>query len=179
MNKNRKGLSSLKSTSGSGSAGADIIFQVGSNGGTEAMRILNSGNVGVGTANPSSKFELVNGSFSVTASSGIGGGISASTYTVKGASIFGTTWAVGDMDGYVIRYSSKIVPANTTITFSATEFSASAIGRSVCSQVELVNTAANTVRKKSNSGLPSSFTVYNADLTQNQEVECFVWVKPN
>ncbi|NBX03385.1 MAG: hypothetical protein EBR02_04875 [Alphaproteobacteria bacterium] len=33
----------LKSTSGVGAAGADIIFQVGNNGATEGMRILNSG----------------------------------------------------------------------------------------------------------------------------------------
>ena len=42
----------LRSTSGVGAAGADIIFQVGNNGATEAMRVLNSGNVGIGTATP-------------------------------------------------------------------------------------------------------------------------------
>lgn len=42
----------LRSTSGVGAAGADIIFQVGNNGATEAMRVLNSGNVGIGTAAP-------------------------------------------------------------------------------------------------------------------------------
>jgi hypothetical protein len=39
----------LKSTSGVGTTGADIIFQAGNNGATEVMRLLNSGNVGVGT----------------------------------------------------------------------------------------------------------------------------------
>ncbi len=38
----------LRSTSGVGIAGADIIFQTGNNGATEAMRILNSGFVGMG-----------------------------------------------------------------------------------------------------------------------------------
>src|SRR3990167_2972435 len=42
----------LRSTSGVGAAGADMIFQVGNNGATEAMRILNSGFVGIGTASP-------------------------------------------------------------------------------------------------------------------------------
>lgn len=38
----------LKATSGVGAAGADIIFLVGNNGATEAARILNSGNFGIG-----------------------------------------------------------------------------------------------------------------------------------
>jgi hypothetical protein len=42
-----------KTTSGVGATGADHIFQVGNNGGTEAMRILNNGKVGIGTATPS------------------------------------------------------------------------------------------------------------------------------
>ena len=42
----------LRSTSGVGATGADIIFQVGNNGATEAMRVLNSGSVGIGTATP-------------------------------------------------------------------------------------------------------------------------------
>lgn len=42
----------LRSTSGSGTTGADIIFQSGTNGGVETMRILNNGDVGVGTATP-------------------------------------------------------------------------------------------------------------------------------
>ncbi len=49
----------LQPTSGVGATGADIIFNVGNNGATEAMRILNNGNVGIGTASPSEKFEVV------------------------------------------------------------------------------------------------------------------------
>src|SRR3990167_3728113 len=49
---------SLRSTSGVGAAGADIIFQVGNNGATEAMRILNSGNVGIGTTGPAANLEI-------------------------------------------------------------------------------------------------------------------------
>lgn len=41
-----------KTTTGVGATGADHIFQVGNNGATEAMRILNSGFVGIGTASP-------------------------------------------------------------------------------------------------------------------------------
>src|SRR3990167_5213849 len=41
----------LRSTSGVGATGADIIFQVGNNGATEAMRILNSGKILAGATN--------------------------------------------------------------------------------------------------------------------------------
>ena len=47
-----------RTTSGVGATGADHIFQVGNNGATEAMRILNNGNVGIGTASPTAKFNV-------------------------------------------------------------------------------------------------------------------------
>ena len=55
-----------KTTTGVGTTGADHIFQVGNNGATEAMRILNSGNVGIGVINPQSKID-VEGSLAVGA----------------------------------------------------------------------------------------------------------------
>jgi hypothetical protein len=51
----------FKPTSGNGTTGADHIFQVGNNGGTEAMRILNNGNVGIGTTAPSAKLNISGG----------------------------------------------------------------------------------------------------------------------
>ncbi len=51
----------LRSTSGVGTTGADIIFQTGNNGATEAMRILNSGNVGIGDTSPASLFTVGSG----------------------------------------------------------------------------------------------------------------------
>ena len=49
-----------KTTTGIGTTGADHIFQVGSNGATEAMRILNNGDIGVGTSTPTAKLHLFN-----------------------------------------------------------------------------------------------------------------------
>lgn len=46
-----------KTTTGIGAAGADHIFQVGNNGTTEAMRILNSGKVGIGVS-PTNFFDV-------------------------------------------------------------------------------------------------------------------------
>lgn len=49
----------FQSTSGVGATGADIHFLVGNNGATEALTILNNGNVGVGTNNPGSALQVV------------------------------------------------------------------------------------------------------------------------
>ena len=51
-----------KTTTGVGTTGADHIFQVGNNGATEAMRILNSGNVGIGIS-PSYRFQARGASY--------------------------------------------------------------------------------------------------------------------
>ena len=48
----------LRSSSGVGSTGADIIFQTGNNGSTEPMRILNQGNVGINNTAPSSRLTI-------------------------------------------------------------------------------------------------------------------------
>ena len=50
-----------RTTSGVGAAGADHIFQVGNNGATEAMRILNSGYVGIGTTTPALPLHVITG----------------------------------------------------------------------------------------------------------------------
>jgi hypothetical protein len=47
-----------KTTTGVGASGADHIFQVGNNGATEAMRILNNGNIGIGVTAPSAYLHL-------------------------------------------------------------------------------------------------------------------------
>jgi len=53
----------FKTTTGVGATGARHIFQVGNNGATEAMTILNSANVGIGTATPDSMLTVQQGLF--------------------------------------------------------------------------------------------------------------------
>jgi hypothetical protein len=50
----------LQTTSGVGATGADMIFKGGNNGATEFMRILNSGNVGIGSTAPAVKTVINN-----------------------------------------------------------------------------------------------------------------------
>ena len=51
----------LRSTSGVGTTGADIVFQTGNNGATEVMRLQNGGNVGIGVSSPAGKLDIVTG----------------------------------------------------------------------------------------------------------------------
>ncbi len=53
----------FQTTSGVGTTGADIHFLVGNNGSTEAMTILNNGNVGIGTNNPQRGLHVFNNDF--------------------------------------------------------------------------------------------------------------------
>ena len=48
----------LKSTTGIGTTGADIIFQAGNNGATEVMRVLNAGSLEIGSATAQSTEKL-------------------------------------------------------------------------------------------------------------------------
>lgn len=83
----------LLPTSGAGTTGADIIFQVGSAGATEAMRITTSGPgfVGVGTNAPQSKFHINGNAVGTTAAA------SSTLAQVSGAD---ATQAHLELDGY-------------------------------------------------------------------------------
>lgn len=52
----------FKTTTGVGTTNADIIFQVGNNGATEAMRIVNSGRLGIGTSSPTTTLDVLKSS---------------------------------------------------------------------------------------------------------------------
>ena len=75
----------LRSTSGVGTTGADIVFQVGNNGATEAMRILNSGLVGIGKS-PAVELDVTG-----TISSSAGYGFNGLTAASQGMNASGST----------------------------------------------------------------------------------------
>ncbi|HTE49099.1 MAG TPA: hypothetical protein VK675_04285, partial [Candidatus Paceibacterota bacterium] len=78
----------LQTTSGVGTTGADMHFLVGNNGATEAVTISNNGNVGIGTASPVAKLDVVGGSLASTANAlSVTGTLSSANAAQKGVNI--------------------------------------------------------------------------------------------
>ena len=72
----------LQTTSGVGTTGADMHFLVGNNGATEAMTILNNGNVGINSTAPSSLLTLA--STASLESAVLGSELASSNWTTTG-----------------------------------------------------------------------------------------------
>lgn len=101
-----------KTTTATGTTGADHIFKVGTNGGTEALRILNNGNVGIGITNPTHLLH-VNGEAFVPNKTGI---FTAGSFT--------TISETGGGAGAIHGSNLKASPANNNKLYksgSATE----------------------------------------------------------
>lgn len=86
----------FRTTTGVGTTNADMIFQVGNNGATEAMRILNSGFVGIGLAAPLTKLHTSGTTFSA-----------AAAWTLQGTS--------ASTNGEAVDYPAAIL-VNTNLT---------------------------------------------------------------
>ena len=124
---------SLQTTSGIGATGADMHFLVGNNGATEAMTILNGGNVGIGTTTPAAHLQI-DGNISAAAwtTDGIAFDSNAATYTDTstaaagtvavrtansfGAPTFASTNAITVTDAFTLYVPKPIAGTNTTIT---------------------------------------------------------------
>ena len=85
----------FQTTSGVGTTGADIHFLVGNNGATEAITILNSGNVGIGTTGPSGKL-------TIDAASAV-----VNSVETAGALVLRSTTAYGIDIGPQLRFSGQ------------------------------------------------------------------------
>jgi hypothetical protein len=90
---------SLQSTSGVGATGATIKFLVGNAGATQAMTILNSGSVGIGTASPTALLDVAG-----TAATGNGGSYTSAGLTAN--TLTGGTIAVRFRSASSPRYRS-------------------------------------------------------------------------
>ena len=137
--------------------------------GTPGTRVTfqNGGNVGIGTANPSSRLEVKQGSVTVQF------GVSAASYTVNGIPVISSTWSVLAYAGFITKVTSGTIAANTTLTINASDLGFSAIGIPMCGEMEGVNTAANSVRLK-DTLTATSMQVFNADVINIKKFTCHV-----
>lgn len=113
---------------------------------------------------------------------GIGGSVNASTYSINGYALASTTYAAHPhlYDGYVFRYSTGAIPANSAITLTASQFipGASLMAMPICSELEINAVATAGVKIGSVTGLPASFTVKNGNIATIQGYACSAWIKP-
>jgi len=92
-----------KTTTGVGTTGADHIFQVGNNGATEGMRLLNSGNLGIGTNNPLQALHVAKGNFSLFDGSSSGTAVT----NVVGIAVENVSATTGNYAGVIFADTSN------------------------------------------------------------------------
>ena len=124
---------------------------------------------------PTSALDINNGSITVR---GNNAGISASTYTVNGTSLVGSTWTSFGCDGCVIKFTTGTLAANTSMSISATNLNLTSIVWALCSEQEVVNTAVTSVRLKAFTALPTSMNVFNADALNIKGFSCIAIGRP-
>lgn len=105
------------SASGNTSTNSGIQFRVGDSGGTTAMTILNSGNVGIGNAGPTHKVDIVAGALATTQKAlSITGTLSGTVARQIGAQMDFTSSAgnTNENDGLFVR----LLPGNTSSAYN-------------------------------------------------------------
>jgi hypothetical protein len=140
-----------KTTTGAGSTGAHI-FQTGNNGATEAMRILNNGNIGVGVNNTSSRFHILKNSGDQLR---VGYDV-ANYYTTTVSSSGGVTFdAIGSGAGFTFSdpvTSATLIggtAAGSTLTYKST----TGVGTTSAHIFQVGNNGATEAMRITNDGL--------------------------
>jgi hypothetical protein len=142
-----------KTTTGVGTTGADHIFQVGNNGATEAMRILNNGYVGFGTAAPSTPVQI-NGIILAKALSISG---TQTTLSYFGINNSGGSEYLGVEDSAGGQLMTSGLPYASTIqSAGATAF-----------QIGTNNTARMTISSSGSVGVGTTNPIYPLELVGN------------
>jgi hypothetical protein len=152
-----------KATTGVGTTGADHIFQVGNNGATEAMRILNSGNIGIGTSS-ASRLLTVLGGFTVSSAGVVSWGaseIGSLTYDAGRAIVRSMS---GDLTfGANTAYDQLTVKSGGNVVIGSTTSQASAILEAVSTTKGFLPPRMTTTQMNAISSPAEGLTVY--DLT--------------
>lgn len=157
-------------TSGAGTTGADQIWQVGNNGATEAMRLLNSGNLGIGTNSATATLEVAktgtlvsNYTFIARSTNGVlklrdNGNIEGGSTTVNNILLFGIGTST------VITGQANTAFGNTAMSLMGggqfnTAFGSNALQKTVGGNF---NTAIGSASLLNNTGSANTATGYNS-----------------
>ena len=147
----------LKTTSGVGTTGADMHFLVGNNGATEAITVLNSGSVGLGTSSPQAKTHISSASEQLRI--GYDGSNYYSTTVSSTGSVTFNAVGSGASFSFSDSISAGISTATTTIfgTGTTSTISADGSGNDVC--IALIPKGAGAIQTDTTSNARGSGAV--------------------
>jgi len=104
----------------------------------------------------------------------VSGTVRASTVSIKGASLFISSFVATQYDGFSLCITSGAIAANTSLTINTASFPGIVLfGTPFCVEHEDVNTSGTSVRVKSITADLTSFVVFNADAINAKKFGCF------
>ncbi|MCX5715212.1 MAG: hypothetical protein NT033_10565, partial [Candidatus Omnitrophica bacterium] len=143
----------LRTTSGVGASGANMVFQVGNNGATEAMRIANSGKIGIGNTNPAAGLTIGTGTID-NATSG------NDLYVAGKLEVDGSVW-LGDATADSITVTGVLNAPSTNFTIADLNVSGNTVLGDALSDSVTYKAASFAYDNASTVSLPTSTTALN------------------
>ena len=164
---------SLQTTSGIGEAGADMHFLVGNNGATEAMTILNSGLLGIGTTAPDAALEInhaTGDSLRLTYNDSNGSAVNYTDLSLSSAGALTLTGSAATLGASATAEKTFLTLAPGIITLTAPTQVTSLMETAVLTGATIAADAALTVDKAATLSLSAPVDSTNVTLTDSSSL---------